>query len=212
MLYKSVPVEEEGRKVGGRETKRKLCTRTLSSFFLFFCNAVVGLWHYQQFHDDAPWEYFSLCLHKRSLRLGVTTHSSHPGRKIEFSSIFRQHSPFNIRTVQLRNTPAKIITTAYYFLRHWTVWAVNYDKIWFTSLHLWLHYFVLTVPLGLSLSQPHVEGCCIFAACNTQLRIPYKLLTGICGPALAQADSHPDSKMMHTVFEATTLHTQDRQY
>lgn len=99
-----------------------------------------------------------------------------------------------------------------FFKALWTVWAVNYDKIWFTSLHLWLHYFVLTVPLGLSLSQPDVEGCCIFAACNTQLRIPYKLLTGICGPALAQADSHPDSKMMHTVFEATTLHTQDRQY
>lgn len=55
MLYKSVPVEEEARQESGWErNKRKLCTRTLSSFFLLFCNAVVGLWHYQQFHDDAP--------------------------------------------------------------------------------------------------------------------------------------------------------------
>lgn len=49
---------------------------------------------------------------------------SHPGRKGEFSSIFRQHFPFNIRTVKLRSTPAKIITTAYYFLRHYELFEL----------------------------------------------------------------------------------------
>lgn len=84
-------------------------------FFLFFLNAVVGLWHYKRSHDDAPREYFSLCLLKRGLRLGVTTRYLTPGRKIEFSSIFRQHFPFNVRTVQLRSSPAKIIKAVYYF-------------------------------------------------------------------------------------------------
>lgn len=121
---------------------------------------------------------------------------SHPGRKIEFSSIFRQHFPVNIRTVQLRSTPAKIITAAYYFLRHHEVFELLSMRR--SGLHPWTKDFVWTVPWGLSLSQPHVIGCCTFAACNTQPIMPDRLLTGMHWPALAQAESHTESKMICT--------------